>query len=503
MSEIKFKKLSPVINYLKDIKFNINIFYKNENIINLTEKSDYNKIINDLFLEPKYNKKIYFYLYIENENILINLCNMYKLLYNPINNTIHFDIIIKNNDIYYLFDNNYKNKYKFEEYCAYIYNENTNKFFWDTIYNIYNKYNIIIDDNNYNREYIANIFTKLHLKKNIEYITYNYELLYINDNKIYFNKTNNCLYLKYNDNIFNFFNKYNISNKDGGFSKIYYVKLNNIVKPYYKKQYPNINLDDIFILKKILVKNKKNKKNITNFNSTYTNNILNEIKILNHINTNIKIDNVPKNYGCIIQYKKNCNNNNMYFLLENVGYITLHKYFKNKKNNNDIDISLFKELYKTIKILNKNNIYHKDIKPSNIVYNELYNKLYLIDFGLACSNINNHNCNSNSGTLTFLPPNHKQILKDNNYSYDILDSFDKYAFAMTLTEYILNNIINKEEKQNNIFLNYKNNPTQFYILFNISYETFNDQNKKFIIKIINFLKDLNPELFNIIYNIKK
>ena len=73
-------------------------------------------------------------------------------------------------------------------------------------------------------------------------------------------------------------------------------------------------------------------------------------------------------------------------------YINLHKNNCNIKTNNSEIISVdtfvkyvtaINQLFQEILLLNDNGIYHNDIKPNNIIYNEHENSLLLIDFNIS------------------------------------------------------------------------------------------------------------------------
>jgi len=65
-------------------------------------------------------------------------------------------------------------------------------------------------------------------------------------------------------------------------------------------------------------------------------------------------------------------------------------------------------LLETVKFLHSKGIYHKDIKPANVMFSK--NKLILIDFGLACTK---STCDPEMGTELYLPP----YIQDENLEY--------------------------------------------------------------------------------------
>jgi serine/threonine protein kinase len=137
-------------------------------------------------------------------------------------------------------------------------------------------------------------------------------------------------------------------------------------------------------------------------------------------------------------YKKELNN--IYILLENAGDYPLKKIIENKKmydEYKDKIIDNFQFIYNAIKYLHKLNIYHRDIKLQNIVYNHKTNTLKIIDLGLAC-NFNYGNCNNLSGTKSYFPSNYVELFKNKKNNL-ILEIFDKYAFSLTCLLFITNN----------------------------------------------------------------
>lgn len=72
---------------------------------------------------------------------------------------------------------------------------------------------------------------------------------------------------------------------------------------------------------------------------------------------------------------------NSYFIkMENCG-ISLYTFFERTDLFFEDTLPLWHNIIHAVKCLEKNNLTHFDIKPSNIVYSEKYNKFVLIDYG--------------------------------------------------------------------------------------------------------------------------
>lgn len=133
----------------------------------------------------------------------------------------------------------------------------------------------------------------------------------------------------------------------------------------------------------------------------------------------------------------------------------------------DINIILkfMKELSSAVKFIHDHGFSHRDLKPENIVLNEKTNTLYIIDFGLSCSNDNN--CTIVSGTKLYLPP--KILL-----TLEGAKSQDVWALGVIFFE----------------LANYKNGksvyPYKYPKIINFSiFETMNDEQIKKYIKLEN------------------
>ena len=89
--------------------------------------------------------------------------------------------------------------------------------------------------------------------------------------------------------------------------------------------------------------------------------------------------------------------------------------------------SVFKMLLRTVSLLNKNGIFHLDLKPANVLYETNKKALKLIDFGISCINKTNSNpLMKNNGTRICMTP--QQIKGENSYGRDV----DLWGIAQTI-----------------------------------------------------------------------
>ena len=113
----------------------------------------------------------------------------------------------------------------------------------------------------------------------------------------------------------------------------------------------------------------------------------------------------------------------------------------------------FENLFSAIDLLNKNNIYHCDIKPTNIVLDKRSNTFKLIDFGLAIfDEISTDNNNRGGFTTDFISP---------EFFYKISGVHIGYGFIEDRSEY-------------------EKNADETVIIFTPSLYEFNKSDKKFI-----------------------
>lgn len=189
-------------------------------------------------------------------------------------------------------------------------------------------------------------------------------------------------------------------------------------------------------------------------------------KILEQIKT---VSGVPK----IIEYKNDPFSNSliMNYLGKDLESIINIK----KKFSVGLCAFIMSEAIKIFKNIHKCNIYHCDVKPSNFIFNNTENKIYLIDFSIAQRKTSNNK--SMIGTPKFCSYYcHEHIpysCRDDLISLGYLLIYFYYGYlpwqknklcALNKT-YNFNNI--KEEKGNIIsFLKTNKTPKEFIIYFN-------------------------------------
>lgn len=138
----------------------------------------------------------------------------------------------------------------------------------------------------------------------------------------------------------------------------------------------------------------------------------------------------------MIQFK-----NTLVIVLEDIDGISLDRFFKlNNHNRTSIDVKKILEIaiqvIKILELIHEQHIIHKDINPSNILWNENTQEARIIDFGIACNisyqsrhPISNSSSDSIEGTLAYMSP--EQTGRMNR----ILDyRTDLYSFGVALYE---------------------------------------------------------------------
>jgi serine/threonine protein kinase len=101
-----------------------------------------------------------------------------------------------------------------------------------------------------------------------------------------------------------------------------------------------------------------------------------QIKILKNISTN----GISKYYGCLTEKKGNITY--FYVLIEYVEGITLDKIIQDNVISQNQKLKILISLAETIFELHQKNVYHRNINPLNIIYND--EDVYLINFNISC-----------------------------------------------------------------------------------------------------------------------
>ena len=178
----------------------------------------------------------------------------------------------------------------------------------------------------------------------------------------------------------------------------------------------------------------------------------NEIRIYIRL-LKYKIDNIVniKSFGVIDKYN---------YIVMNIIPNTLEKYIDNlfKINKKSID-NLMVQLFSLLSKLHNIEIYHRDLKPDNILMNK--DKIYLIDLGLSVDNKDNIN-KSVVGNWLFC----SYTCHTNNYNYkskdDIISIYYIFFYLLSNKKLPWSNIhIDDLKMKNKIFYNLKKE-TNFY-----------------------------------------
>lgn len=392
-----------IINYLEDNK------------INYMTYEDYTKT-----QKPKNNKK--YYINIDNSYTLNDIKNKFGILYDPVFNVFKININkeIKKKDY----------EYEFNEISIKIINEINNKIEWITFMNLYNNK----DKYFYNPHNLIDLIL-LKINESKRMFKYNYITLFKNNITLNLIQTFGCYLLETKKDISIYFNINKIIGM-GSFSKVFEVKLKKILKIYYNKHNLFMNTNNLFILKKL--NKKKTEKNYYTssnrdlFDNNNIRNLLHEVKILELLND----ENIIKSFGCFLKFDDIKKKYNIYILLEHGGFnLKTILRQRNQVLTNKI-IDYLPRLLITLKNMHNHNVYHRDIKLENLVYDMDKEQIKFIDFGFSC-NYDYGNCNKLMGTKSYLIPEYKKIFADNKKSLKI---FDNYAFSLVCFIIITDNL---------------------------------------------------------------
>lgn len=183
-----------------------------------------------------------------------------------------------------------------------------------------------------------------------------------------------------------------------------------------------------------------------------------------------KIDNIVniKSFGVIDKYN---------YIVMNMIPNTLERYVDNMIINSENINNLLNQLFDVINKLHSVGIYHRDLKPDNILMNK--DKIYLIDLGLSTDDPQNINKNIVGSWLFSSYKCHKK-----NYNYGKIDDIISIYYIFF---YLLSN---KKLPWKNIFIDDLN--TKHQIFYNLKYKT----------NFYKFYEDY-PELKNIIKKYNK
>jgi predicted ATPase/signal transduction histidine kinase len=131
-------------------------------------------------------------------------------------------------------------------------------------------------------------------------------------------------------------------------------------------------------------------------------------------------------------------NNLPVMVLQDIGGVSLKEFIKSKPpgyfvENLELGLDIAVSTIKAIAEIHDKNVIHKDINPSNIIYNQQENKLNIIDFGLSSELSYEHfdlsNINLLEGSLPYISPEQTGRI-NRNIDYRT----DYYSYGITLYE---------------------------------------------------------------------
>jgi serine/threonine protein kinase len=146
---------------------------------------------------------------------------------------------------------------------------------------------------------------------------------------------------------------------------------------------------------------------------------INEVSLLRELD----LPHVPKMYGCFSDGRT------LTIIMEQIvgkdimNWITNSKVGLSRKQL----IKIFTEIAETLLTLHAEGIYHRDVKPENIMFSPFKNKAYLVDFGVSCRL---DGCTRIGGTVGYLDP----LLYEKaggDYEADELVRGDWWSFLVT------------------------------------------------------------------------
>ncbi len=183
------------------------------------------------------------------------------------------------------------------------------------------------------------------------------------------------------------------------------------------------NLGRKIILKRIKEKYKNDKNYINLFQK--------EFEILFHL----------KNEGIVKVFDKGVDEKGNFYSMEFINGKTLTKVIESKKLKNDFSFfeKIFEKLLNAISYIHKEQVYHRDLKPDNIMITAKGNNIKILDFGLAKSDIYKKDNLNKAGTKGYMSP------EQENGKNEIDQRSDIYSLGIILLE-----IFTKSKEKYNI-----------------------------------------------------
>ena len=250
--------------------------------------------------------------------------------------------------------------------------------------------------------------------------------------------------------------------------------------------------DDVVALKVLNILKNEKKENIERVNR-FMNEVLSSRK-LTHPN--------------IISIYEFEDNNPPYFTMKFIEGITLKKWMQINKTRKLIDIlNILKQICSGLSFAHKNNIFHRDIKPGNIMITDK-NEVYIIDFGIAklVGEIGDLTVEGKGGTERYMAPEQYDVSKTVDHRCDIYalgivtfemltDQHPKLAKASELNQILNPSVDNVLKKAlENDFLDRYSDIDTFFNEFNKAINI-NDLNNETLYKIEDVQKpSYDPEI---------
>jgi serine/threonine protein kinase len=138
----------------------------------------------------------------------------------------------------------------------------------------------------------------------------------------------------------------------------------------------------------------------------------------------------------------------------------------------------FENLFKAVELLNRNNIYHCDIKPENIVYDNNSNTFKLIDFGLAIFDEISREDIIIGFTSGYVSPEFYYRIAGTHIAYGFIEDRSEFKKNTSETMIIFTPNVYKFSKTNNTFS--KSQGTNIQKINTSYYENLLDNNSPFL-----------------------
>lgn len=168
-------------------------------------------------------------------------------------------------------------------------------------------------------------------------------------------------------------------------------------------------------------------------------------ELLNELTAMMKVETfcnkTPKFYG--LYRMKKTNISCIAILFSFIEGNTLDKYLEENKNNKELTklkkLNICIELVEIIIILHKNKVYHRDIKPGNVMVKP-DGSLILLDFGVSKISDNTLGSSTNKvrGTPKYSPPEAFTDVGDENIQYNVSPKFDVWSLGCVILEIFSN-----------------------------------------------------------------